>query len=354
MHEIFGTVLEHVSDIIFVKDSCGAIIYGNRAFLQLFAPAGGDEATRWEGRDDLIAADLAFFLADAPAPAGEADLVQQITDWNGRVRSVQVHRKQIETRSGQPLVLTVAADVTALVDREQALVGAAGRLREWASVASHDLRSPIGSYVTAIAMIQNDPDSAMSPQSRQYLDLIADSASNVVQQLNGMILRERGDRQPDALLDCDLNLVLAEVRACLLPLLAQGRVLLDVARLPVLPGDRAALRRLFLNLIEYALRRRAREHPRIVLRYECVDGVHHFALDDNGRAMAPEARDALVRPLREGEPIGAGIGLADCQRAAARHGGSISVDPQFAGGCRILIQMPVAAAAEERAVSQVA
>jgi PAS domain S-box-containing protein len=355
MQELFGSMLEHVSDIIFVKNSGGTIIYGNEAFRQLFAPARREGLIGGEQQDDPIAPDLAYFLADDLAPAGEADLVQSITDWSGRVRMVRVSRRAIEMRAGQRLILAIATDVTELFAREQALVGAAARLREWASVAAHDLRAPIGSYVTAISIIQNDPESALGAQSNQYLELISDSASNVVQQLSAMILRERGERQPDDIVpDCDLNLILAEVRACLAPLLAQGRVVLDVARLPAVAGDRAALRRLFLNLVEYGLRRRVREHPRMVLRYARIGGAHHFTLEDNGRPMAPEARDALVRPLRDGEPIGAGIGLAECQRAVARHGGGIAVDPLFVGGCRIQIQLPVVPASGERSVSQVA
>ncbi|BDA86916.1 hypothetical protein Sa4125_44580 [Aureimonas sp. SA4125] len=347
MQQLLRTALQHVPGIIFARNASGRIVYGNDDFLELFAPSTRKKITDPTQEENSIPENLTFFLSDDlhATARNHADMVYSISDWTGRVRRLRVRRRPFEL-PGETFLLVIATDVVELEAREAELVRAAARLREWASVASHDLRSPIGSYVTAISMIQNDRENVLSAQTQQYLELISASASSVVQQLSAMIVRERGDAQLDAVtLGCDLNLALAEVRAAIAAQLAQSRVVLHAARMPTIAGDRAAFRRVFQALFENCIRRRAEDNSRIVLRYERGASEHCLSVEDNGRVMGTEMQEALCRPFDEGAPVGRVIGLVDCQRAVARDGGRIAVDQQFRGGCRVVVHVPVVSAA---------
>ena len=358
MNELFGQILDRDPSIVFVKDHAGIVRYGNAAFLELFAP-GRRAAVIGSRLDNFSSDDPSVVAKVGPGGADRmpSDAVQAVTDWAGRVRVFRLRHHAIETASGDRYVLAIGADMTDLAGREDDLAKAGERVRQWASMVAHDILAPLGSYPAAIQLIESDPESVLGVQSSQYLELISTSASNLVHQMTAMLQRERDDDlQGEMDARCDLNLCMAEVRAGLAPLLTHARAVLSTTRLPTIKGERASFRRLFTTLIENSIRRRQLHDPRIVIRHEQSEETHFFCIEDNGRAMSADAKDALAEPHADGALIGIGIGLAQCQRAAARHGGSIAVDEHFDAGCRIVVAIPVdpAAVAQPRPVSRVA
>ena len=107
-------------------------------------------------------------------------------------------------------------------------------------------------------------------------------------------------------------------------------------------GDRIALRRLFANLLDNALRfgttcevRAARDSDRIAV-----------TIDDDGPGIPESERTAVLVPFhrleqsRSRDTGGSGLGLAIVQQIAEAHGGSIAIDAAPLGGVRASVTLP--------------
>jgi signal transduction histidine kinase len=107
---------------------------------------------------------------------------------------------------------------------------------------------------------------------------------------------------------------------------------------PVLDGDRAALLRVLVNLLDNAVRHaRSRVELRVL-----PDG---FEVLDDGPGIAREDLPQVFEPLfradrtRNSATGGAGLGLAIVQRLTAAHGGEVRAENRPEGGARFVVRL---------------
>ncbi len=113
----------------------------------------------------------------------------------------------------------------------------------------------------------------------------------------------------------------------------------------VLIGDSQALRRLFGNLVENAIRYGQRAEIQWRIRY----GRGEIWVDDEGPGFDPAQADNLFAPFVRGESSrnratgGTGLGLAIVRSIAELHGGDVTLEnrPGGAGG-RVVVRLPLA------------
>lgn len=113
----------------------------------------------------------------------------------------------------------------------------------------------------------------------------------------------------------------------------------------VLIGDPQALRRLFGNLIENAVRygKRAEIHWRV------RDGQGEIQVDDEGPGFDPAHAEKLFAPFVRGESSrnratgGTGLGLAIVRSIVELHGGAVTLENRLGGaGGRVMVRLPLA------------
>ncbi|WP_448663715.1 ATP-binding protein [Sphingomonas sp. CJ20] len=109
----------------------------------------------------------------------------------------------------------------------------------------------------------------------------------------------------------------------------------------VMRGDSAALRRLFGNLIENAVR--YGDHA--CLSWTLNGTVAEVLVDDEGPGF-PTETEALFAPFVRGEASrnratgGTGLGLAIVRAIASGHGGTVQLENRPAGGGRVRVALP--------------
>ena len=109
-------------------------------------------------------------------------------------------------------------------------------------------------------------------------------------------------------------------------------------------GDAVALRRLFANLIENALR----YGTSAAVTLESGGAEVVVTVDDDGPGIPALERSTVfepfyrIEPSRSRETGGAGLGLAIARAIAEAHGGRISADVAPQGGARIRVVLPAA------------
>ena len=134
-------------------------------------------------------------------------------------------------------------------------------------------------------------------------------------------------------------------------LLANG-IVVDWSPAPVLPpvfGQANALRGLFKYLIDNAIEavKTVRNYREIRLQTTLEEQELLVEIIDNGPGVDSHDRLKIFEPFFCGwrQSKGhAGMGLSMAREIALNHNGSIDVDPDFIGGCRFFVRLPVTSA----------
>jgi signal transduction histidine kinase len=114
-------------------------------------------------------------------------------------------------------------------------------------------------------------------------------------------------------------------------------------QVPIVLGDRLALRRVVANLADNAIKYGGSAH----LRGMIVDKDFLLTVDDEGAGIPPEHRQAMLEPFSRLETSrsrgtgGAGLGLAIARGLTEAHGGALSIQQAPSGGARISVRLPL-------------
>ncbi len=129
---------------------------------------------------------------------------------------------------------------------------------------------------------------------------------------------------------------------------ADDRISTTQPSLPVplnVSGDRVALRRLFDNLIDNALRHAGTAR----VSFQVLPNRVVVVIDDDGPGIPVSERVAVFEPFYRLDPSrssttgGSGLGLAIAYQICLAHDGSIRIDASPTGGARLMVILPAAA-----------
>jgi signal transduction histidine kinase len=211
--------------------------------------------------------------------------------------------------------------------RGELLEAANKELESFSYSVSHDLRAPLRHIDGYAALLRKSVEHSLNDKAARYLQTISDSAKQMGQLIDDLLVFSRMGRQEmlrtAVNLDQLIKSILAELRLDL-----QGReISWTIAALPDVQGDPAMLRQVFMNLIANAVKFTS---TRPVATIEI--GVEHpssmeivLFVRDNGVGFdmqyAPKLFGVFQRLHRADEFEGTGIGLANVRRIVHRHGG---------------------------------
>ena len=119
---------------------------------------------------------------------------------------------------------------------------------------------------------------------------------------------------------------------------------LEAGQRAIVRGNPQALRRLFSNLVENAIRYGASA----VLSWRVDGGSVEIIVRDEGPGFDPAMTDRLFEPFVRGDPSrnretgGTGLGLAIVLSITEAHGGTVALDNGPSGGV-VRVRLPLAA-----------
>ncbi len=219
-------------------------------------------------------------------------------------------------------------------------------LRSFAADAAHELRTPL-------ANLRAELDTALHERrSPEEYERILASVSEEVARMNrivaDLLALARMDLRRHALAKerIPLRALLEETRETWAPAADARGLSLRVEGPPAdVAGDPVALRRVFMNLVENAVKYN-REGGRIDLRLERRDGWVLVTVRDTGVGIPPEHLPHLFRRFyrvdraRSREIGGAGLGLALCKSFVEAHEGRIRVESTPGEGTCFTVELP--------------
>jgi light-regulated signal transduction histidine kinase (bacteriophytochrome) len=119
---------------------------------------------------------------------------------------------------------------------------------------SHDLRAPLR-HITGFAMMLQQSESAiLDTEDRRYLKTIMDAATRMGDLIDDLLAFSRVGRTPLARSPVDLNRLVLEAKQEVSADINGHAVSWHVQALPIVEGDPALLRLVFVNLLSNALK----------------------------------------------------------------------------------------------------
>nr|WP_294810964.1 HAMP domain-containing sensor histidine kinase [uncultured Sphingomonas sp.] len=229
-------------------------------------------------------------------------------------------------RGGPREVRELAEAVEAMQDR--ILQQAEGRTTMLAAIA-HDLGTPLSRIAFWVEQL---PEAAR--------DRAAADIDEMRAMLSAVLRFTRDDRNQAPHARLDLGSLIESLGEDLA--VAGVPVEVDLGPRVIVEGDPAALRRLFTNLVENAVR----YGDRALLSWSSAGGWAEVLVEDEGPGFPAGRADALFGPFVRGEGSrnratgGTGLGLAIVRSIAEAHGGEVRLENREAGGGRVRVRLP--------------
>ena len=240
------------------------------------------------------------------------------------------------------------SDEAAMATLRAELERSNAELRQFAFVASHDLREPLRKVRVFADRLLTHWERIDAAGREDHLRRMSESAERMDRLLDALLGYSRVTTRPPAHEELSLADVVAEVLQDLeLRMQACGGRVVLADDLPAVQGDREQIRQVFLNLFANATKFR---HPERALRID-VRATHDRAdrvrveVADNGSGFEPAHAQRLFEPyarLSVEVSEGSGMGLAIVRSVVVRHGGEIRAEGRPGEGACFMFDLPAA------------
>ncbi|HEV8606585.1 MAG TPA: ATP-binding protein [Tepidisphaeraceae bacterium] len=214
-------------------------------------------------------------------------------------------------------------------------------LERFATVVSHDLRSPLTALSLNLQLLARQLP-ADDEDSRQTIGEMRGSIDDMSNLIRGLLEHGRASHERLDLCDCDVAKVLNTVLKRLAASLQTSGGQVTHGPLPPVRADQGQLMSLFQNLIENAVKYRSAEPPRIQITARPGPCFCTFSVCDNGMGIDPHHQQRIFQIFERAESSrgGAGVGLAVCKSIVERHGGKIWVESRPGRGSTFSFTIP--------------
>lgn len=203
-------------------------------------------------------------------------------------------------------------------------------LEQFAYVTSHDLQEPLRMITSYVQIIQNNISQNKTQNLNEFIGYVMDGASRMQAMINDLLQFSRVGRSASPFTNVDLNEVVKIALSHLTNRIAENKADVSYTTMPVIMGDNFQLIRLFQNLIDNAIKFKAKDrNPQIKISVEERATDYVFGIHDNGIGIEDKFYNRIFvifqRLHTRNEYEGTGIGLAVCKKIVERHGGEIWV-----------------------------
>jgi light-regulated signal transduction histidine kinase (bacteriophytochrome) len=219
-------------------------------------------------------------------------------------------------------------------------------LEQFAYVASHDLQEPLRKVASFCQALQRRYQGQLDDRADQYIEFAVDGATRMQVLINDLLAFSRVGRSGRDHELAEAGELVAAACAALASAIEETGTTVEVAKLPVVRGDRTLLVSLFQNLVANAVKFRGADPPVVRIAARRLEAEWEFSCADNGIGIEPEYAERIFvifqrLHAKEAYP-GTGIGLALCRKIVEHHGGRIWLDAEHAPGTCFRFTLPIA------------
>ncbi len=285
-----------------------------------------------------------FLTRGVPVRNAEGELIQ----WCGTNTDI-TERKLMEDelrRSRDELELRVEERTAELTNYMEKLEQSNGALREFASIASHDLQEPLRKVRAFGDRLIDRYASSLDEPGKDYLNRMLNAVERMQNLIDALLNYSRVTTKIEPFSDVELSKVMAEVLSDLETLIERTGGRVEAEDLPTIRADASQMRQLMQNLIGNGLKYHGGEKPLVKVAVENLDSAYMISVQDNGIGFNEKYLPKIFQPFQRlhgktSQYEGTGMGLAICRKIVERHGGSITATSEPGKGSMFIVRLPV-------------
>ncbi|WP_037324490.1 sensor histidine kinase [Salinimicrobium terrae] len=217
-------------------------------------------------------------------------------------------------------------------------------LERFASVVSHDIKSPLANIISLVELLKEENKEKFDEETQQYIEFLSQASHSLRNYVDGLLVFYRSERILEKEEeDVDLktffkNIVnLYTVSPNIQITYPEKGILKKV--------NKAALTQIFFNLISNALKYNHKEKRRVEIEFRSLENFYEFEVKDNGDGIPRESFGKIFDLFttldlndRDGNP-GSGIGLATVKKILTHLGGDITIESEPGEGSNFKFQI---------------
>ncbi len=220
-----------------------------------------------------------------------------------------------------------------------------GELKNFASVASHDIREPLRNMrVSAQRLINRNKH--MEGEDLLDLQIIFNSADNLMKFVSNLLEYTKLSNVSPPLEIVDVNEIFEVVAINFRSLIKEKKVILEYGNtMPAISSNSTLMLQLFQNLIQNAIRySKPGVPPVITIDYSKTPTHHVFKVIDNGMGIPAAYLDSIFEIFIKAPNAGSkgtGLGLATCKKIAEKLNAEIFVESEEGVGSTFTVSFHV-------------
>ncbi|WP_179347866.1 sensor histidine kinase [Winogradskyella pacifica] len=207
------------------------------------------------------------------------------------------------------------------------------QLKSFASLVSHDLKSPLSNIIALTDLLKEENKNNLSDDSLQYLDYIEDSTTVLKDYIDGILMYYSAD---ELLTSIKEDIKLSEIADDIKHILISDNVKLLFSDVVVKNVNKAALSQILINLVDNALKYNDKRNPSVEIKYQLLPTHHKFSVIDNGIGIPLNQQEEIFEIFKtiknDFTKSNTGIGLSTVKNLVEKLNGQISVVSEIGKG----------------------
>ena len=212
-------------------------------------------------------------------------------------------------------------------------------LEKFASIAAHDIKSPLNTITSASELIHLKYVDNLEEGVSELLKLINRSSKNLSEMINNILEVSKNsyllqDKREIIFLDKFIPEVFELIGD-------SDKVSYSFEEGKLIFSNRTALQQIFLNLITNAHKHNDKDRTEIEISFSDSETAYEFIISDNGPGIDEKEREAIfdLYTVLGKDGRGYGIGLATVKRLVTNMAGSIKVESEMGKGSKFIFSI---------------
>lgn len=229
-------------------------------------------------------------------------------------------------------------------DQNKLLENYNSELKQFAYIASHDLKAPLRTINSFIGLLDRTmPDK--TSQQHEFMKFIQDGSTNMSTLIDDLLSYTTLESEASMEI-LEISDILLVVKNNLSAEITANNAIINHPDMPRVKGIKPHLILLFQNLIGNALKYRSKATPIIDISYLDEGDKIKFKIMDNGVGVPPVMKEQIFNLFSRGDHSkqefkGTGLGLAICKKIVNQLNGCIWVDSNGRDGSSFYFTIPL-------------